>query len=694
HQARLARLLPRLRLRPPRPLLAARDPHALRLGALLLLAMGVFVGGHEAAARLLRALGPQWTAVPEAPVRLEAWLNPPAYTALPPIRLGGVSEATVLSVPSGAILLARLHGGRGEAEAQLDTARTAFSVVDQQNRQLELKLEGEGPRQLGFSQGGRRLGEWRLELLADRPPIAAITDQPEATPALAVKLDYAASDDYGLAAVAAELRLENADGEVLSLELPSPGMGVREVAETAYRDLTPHPWAGLPVRLQVTARDQLGQQGRSEEVRFILPERKFNHPVARAVIEQRKRLVAAKTHEARLSVVRALRLIATGPESFDEDLIAYLGLVAAASRLAPAHTGPAAVASAQELLWDVALRIEDGRLSLAERELRDAQQALQEALARDAPDAEIEALMDRLQEAMQRFLDAMAERAIERAQRGERARPPPGAQRLESQDLMRMLERMRELSRMGARDAAKEMLRQLQAMLESLSRDGILAEEGEGDEAGGAMQELNDMLRQQQQLLDRTLRQQRQAGQRGQRGQRQQGQQGQPGEGEEGEDGEGLAQLAPEQEALRRRLGEMLGRLQERFGDMPGALGRAERAMRAARDALAAGQGEEAMEQEGRALDQLGQGVRGLAEQLARQQGGGEQQGQQGDQRVTDPLGRPMPSGGLDTSRVKIPEESDLQRAREILDELRRRAADPARPLLERDYIDRLLRRF
>ena len=34
------------------------------------------------------------------------------------------------------------------------------------------------------------------------------------------------------------------------------------------------------------------------------------------------------------------------------------------------------------------------------------------------------------------------------------------------------------------------------------------------------------------------------------------------------------------------------------------------------------------------------------------------------------------------------------QRAREILDELRRRAGDFNRPQLELDYIDRLLRRF
>jgi len=60
-----------------------------------------------------------------------------------------------------------------------------------------------------------------------------------------------------------------------------------------------------------------------------------------------------------------------------------------------------------------------------------------------------------------------------------------------------------------------------------------------------------------------------------------------------------------------------------------------------------------------------------------------------------DPLGRLDPGMGMiDTGDIAIPEEADLQRAREILDELRRRAGERARPQLELDYIDRLLRRF
>ncbi len=60
-----------------------------------------------------------------------------------------------------------------------------------------------------------------------------------------------------------------------------------------------------------------------------------------------------------------------------------------------------------------------------------------------------------------------------------------------------------------------------------------------------------------------------------------------------------------------------------------------------------------------------------------------------------DPFGRNGPSFGPQTGgNVKVPSQMDIQRAREILEELQRRAGDRGRPENELDYLDRLLRRF
>jgi hypothetical protein len=47
-----------------------------------------------------------------------------------------------------------------------------------------------------------------------------------------------------------------------------------------------------------------------------------------------------------------------------------------------------------------------------------------------------------------------------------------------------------------------------------------------------------------------------------------------------------------------------------------------------------------------------------------------------------------------DDTTVKVPGEIDVQRARRILEELRRRFGENFRPRLELEYIERLLRDF
>jgi len=76
----------------------------------------------------------------------------------------------------------------------------------------------------------------------------------------------------------------------------------------------------------------------------------------------------------------------------------------------------------------------------------------------------------------------------------------------------------------------------------------------------------------------------------------------------------------------------------------------------------------------------------GPGNRAGRQQSGGNQ---------SDPLGRPLRGREFgDDYTVKIPGEIDVQRVRRILEELRRRLADPSRPQIELDYIERLLKDY
>jgi uncharacterized protein (TIGR02302 family) len=689
HLARVRRTLGNIRIGLPRPGLPRRDPIALRLLLILLLAIGLLDAGSEAPARLAAALLPQLGAItPRTPARVELWVTPPAYTGLAPVFLragetepqkpesvAAPSAPGTVNVPVDSKVLARVSGGTGVPRLVVGDRAVPFKQVDESTYQLEDKITGGD--HLAVQQGTRTIGQWTIAVVPDLPPKIAFATPPGKTLRAALRLEYAASHAYGIASVKAEIHRVGApkDEAAIVLELPLASGHPKSAHETSFHDLTPHPWAGLPVEIQLMASDEPGQVGKSEPVQMVLPERTFNHPVARAIIEQRK--ILTQTPEKHLDVAMTLSAIAVHPDAFDSDIGVFLALIAARGELRLSGR-PDTIARIQQVLWDTALAIEDGHLSLAERELRDIQRKLMDALEHNAPDKEIEKLIAQLQEAIDRYLQALAEQQMRNPDPNQQALDK-NAQMLQRQDLQKMLERMREMARSGARDAARQLLAQLQDMLENM-RAALANRNGQNGQnsASGLMRGLDDLIGKQDRLLQRTFRDAQQGG----TGMPLQ----QPGSGNS----------SAEQEALRRSLGEIMRRMGEMAGNIPGQLGRAERAMRDAVEALNRGQPGDAVQAQSQALDALRQGRQAMLEGLRNKFG------QEGDPEdldafgpARDPLGRVMPGfGTFDANDVRIPEHGDVQRAREIQEELQRRAGERRRPEIEREYIDRLLRRF
>jgi uncharacterized protein (TIGR02302 family) len=274
------------------------------------------------------------------------------------------------------------------------------------------------------------------------------------------------------------------------------------------------------------------------------------------------------------------------------------------------------------------------------------------------------------------------------------------------QDLKNMLDRIENLARNGARDSARKMLDEMQAMLDSLSRNRQARRGPNQDNGNSQLDQLGRMIQEQQRLRDKTYRQ----GRENQRGERN----GQPGDHQR----RALGDLRGNQQGLREQLEQMLKQLQrqgqgqeqgqeqgegENEGKGPGkeagdALGRAGKAMQDAEGALNDGETDNAVDAQGRALRNLRKGAQSLADAMQGEgeEGTGEAMGNSANSSDrTDPLGRPRRSRDYgDDFSVKIPGEIDVQRARRVLEELRRRYSDPSRPRIELDYLQRLLRDF
>ena len=679
----------------------------------------------EPGERLRAALTPDLRGAGADPSSLaDVWVSPPDYTGLPPILLSRITTRTgdrpenipsaepeTIAIPTGSRFLATVNGGEEipeliieddvlertagratEGLSQSALERVSFETVAPESHQIETPIS-RGTR-LTIMQDDTALAQWRITVLPDLVPSVDFAEPPAASERQALSLRYEATDDYGIAQVKALIhRLEDdsiTDEDPVEIAMPTVAKARKDVTGRSFTDLTPHPWAGQKVHITLEAVDDINQAGASGPFEMVLPERVFAHPVAVAVISQRKRLVTEP--EERIDISEILLTLAARPDRYFDDTVVFLGLKAAANRLYFKAPDTKGINALQSLLWDVALRIEDGDVSTVMRKLRQIERMLQEALAGDADDEEIERLMQEMQQAMEDYLQAMAEQMMKQAQQGEQMqrRQIDPNQIVRREDLQQMLDQMRDMAKTGARDAARQMLSQLQQMMENL-RMGMQQQQISPQQQAfqEMMRQVQDLTQQQRDLMDQTFQQH----------QRQRGQQ--PGQGRAGR--MTAEELAEMQEQLRKQLGEFMRKVGEGLGQIPDGFGDAEQSMREATEALGQNAPGQAVGQQGDALGQLQQGAESLSEALREMANGqgqenwNAQSADEGDFNPEngDPLNRRRTGYGFnENSDVEIPTESDIQRARRIFDELRERSGDRSRPSLELDYIERLLRRF
>ncbi|HEU4661450.1 MAG TPA: TIGR02302 family protein [Pseudolabrys sp.] len=704
----------------PKPYLSARDPMALRALVLILVVATFFAAGGERIKRITAAFDWHGVVAP-ANFRIDAWVNPPLYTGRPPIMLSGLrsgeaaqEQTGAIAVPVGSELVVRgtgqvrfdvvAKGGLEDAKADKHQPASKGAV------ERRLVIKGNGSATL---QGAGTDLVWNFTAIPDKAPTIDLIRDPERQARGSLRLDYRVTDDYGVTQAQATFARKDQPAEgsqpphplfkAPEFALSLPGSRARAGTAQTTHDLTSHPWAGADVTMTLIARDEAGNVGRSKPHELTLPERIFTKPVARALIEQRRNL--ALDANTKPIVLTALDALTLAPEKFTPNLSVYLGLRSIYFDLLHAKSDDA-LRDVVARMWDMAVQIEDGNMSQTEQALRQAQEALRQALERNAPDEEIRRLMEQLRAALDKFLQSLAEQMKRNPQ--QLARPLDRNTRvLSERDLQNLIDRMENLARSGNKEAARRLLDQLQSMLENLQMaQPNMGQQGD-DDMMSALDELGDMIRKQQQLRDRTFKQGQDSRRNQQPGQRRQ-----------------FGDLQRDQQQLHQRLQQLLEQLRKNgLGQMPGQkgqgqkgqkgqngqngqgqnemgeLGDAGEAMGEAEGQLGQGDADNAVDSQGRALEAMRKGAQGLAQQM-QQSGMGPGPGQPGRgrpraQQDTDPLGRPMRGRQYgDDLTVKVPGEIDAQRARRILEELRKRLADPSRPQMELDYIERLLQGF
>lgn len=690
HRQRLEAALAQTPIEAPHPRVPQRDPYALRALALVAAVAAGFMAGDEKRARIAAAFDWRTSASFGMTARVDAWLEPPAYTGRPPIVLARESDAPI-EAPVNSMLRIRPPDSGVSVSGGLVAAQTSVEEA-QKGASKEQAFKLSRAARVSLSDGRR----FDLAAIPDKPPTIALTEKPRNNVRGSMTLAFRATDDYGV--VGAEAVFSGPPSAQralyepprLALALPPGGGGQGEAKATI--DLADSPFGGAKLAMRLVAKDAADNEGASESIEVTLPQRRFAKPLARALAEQRR--ILALDPESRSSVRAALEALSIAPEAFDTPASVHLGLREARRGLEGQRSDDE-LRGVCDMLWAMALGLEEGDTSQAERELRAAERELKDAIARGDSEQDIASRAEELRAALDKFLQQLGSRL-----------PPEGSPRQESEggadtvtpdDLQAMLDEMDRAMKSGDMAQAQKLLEELQDILENAqTAQGADQRGGRGREMARALNELDQLSREEQQLRDDTFQGMNAPSDMETRGARGHRQKGQPQHEE-------LSDERQRQQALRERLERQQDALREGGVEAAEELDDARRAMKEAEDALGkAGEGgARAVDAQGRAVqalrrgaDRLAQQMRGERDQSAEEEGGSPgRRGRRGKGR--DPLGRAPGDGNRPDAYGKYDPLGlpPAQRAHRVQEELRRRLGQPERPQEELDYLQRLLRR-
>ena len=690
HQDRMLRLAEQTPALRPSPQIAHLDRFGIFPIGLWVLALGVVFGTSNSILPTRTApaqiddlgFGPPW----------EGWVLPPEYTRLPSLYLLDLTDQSEIEIFVGSDFEIRSYQDTPLSVRQsLDTDPLPAGEPTTKNITFSAQQQGE-------VQIEDRI--WQVSLLRDQAPFVEALEGFQTEFFGKTELQFEASDDFGI--VQGEILFEidfdqldrrfglmyDHDGDLpFSDGLPLPLRGNKvDFVQTYTADFSKHKFAHLPMKITLRVEDAVGQIGTSTELYAPLPARRFFDPIARVFLEHRRDLLWSV--ENRVRVARMLRAIRYEPDAvfdFPETEAAVSDII---TKL---EDGPLSEESRQEvaeLLWSIALTLEEVDPQDALERMRQAQERLEEAMRNGASDEEIAELMQELRRANEDYM-----RQLQQEAERDRQNMSPQDRDLDNQreslelsqdTIQEMMDKIEELMREGRMAEAQQALQELQQLMENLQA----GEPGEGQ--GGqpneqALNGLGETLQDQQDLSDQSFGEL----------QRQTNPNAPSLNGPI--DPEALAE---EQRQLRERLSDQMENLPNADGELgeqgrralEEALDQMEQAEEALRDNDLSG----AIDNQAGAMDALRQGIGALDQALEQQQAEGQDQSaRRGGGERRDPLGRAMGQGGQNgASDTDVGTPRANERAQELRDEIENRLSEQERAEQERDYLRRLLDRF
>ncbi len=400
---------------------------------------------------------------------VKAWVTPPLYARLLTISLSEAASEGRIEILTGSVVHVSLPAGDEAARAFLGNEEKILESLDGEEPVASFPIaEDSHSRRVDLivRRGWHRIGLWRVKILPDAAPRIAFIEEPEITARKTIRFAYEASDDYGVESVA--VRVTPPSGRE-PVEIPLASPGIKQVRGADYADLTSLPWAGISVTVQLVAIDGAGRKSLSAPKTITLPTRVFRNPFARALIEEREKLLGRPEPSVRDEAANVMAGIARQQGLYRGDPVVLMALRSGAVRLV-INEDPMTIPAVQDVLWQTALRLEEGRIGLVRAELASAERDLSSALMRRAQVQDLEPFLARMAQALAGYFDALE---------AERAKQPPALEQVDwffanenealaPEDAEARLAALVPLLERGEHDVALAQLGQLQTLIENL----------------------------------------------------------------------------------------------------------------------------------------------------------------------------------------------------------------------------------
>lgn len=660
-KTRQKNLLKDLRHSTPDLKLANKDPFALRIAFILIVFCAVFAAPDLWAQKIKNGLflpETQDASSVEQPFA-QLHITPPAYSGLKTMVLNQSSNQPI-EILSGSTIKVEIQTSWRQPYLKMGEEKLSLRRKDGSDTWMietsipltdEIKITSLGITR--FSQ--------KVKWINDTPPLIGWNGEIGILPSGEMKIPLKIADDFGirkltLRGILSPLESIPFFGSPVSIE-KKINLSIRNSSteiNTVF-DTTGHEWAGKRVSVMVEAEDCAGNVSETSPLDMILPQRNFKNPLAATLASIRSDLLDLRGNIK--DIADSVEEILFRPDLYKWDIMTTLGLRSIDSRLHYSDSKED-LQSTASMLWSLAMRLEDGKISETQNSLREALDKLQSALQKSADKTEITKLMQEMQQALIRHLQTIARKLQDNAN----SSPLPAGMQynMDLSGLTEFLQKIQDEIRNGDTQSAMNKLNELQQLADMM---GSSMAQGMPKDAQEMMQDLSDLqnvITWQKKLLDQT----RQI------------------------DAEKSPSLSGEQKDIANKVNEVAGKINQNAKPLADA----ESEMTQAVISLNAKNKESAIEHQQKALELLERSSQQMQQQLKKRMQNMMGISMGGNGGEPDPLGRER--GQITDSDIQIPGGANRKKTDQIIKTLREREGDMKRPLEERNYYQRLLKQW